>query len=90
MFGSELDAPESNGLIADRDAAFGEKILDLPAAQIESAVQPDGIGNNIWRESVTLVCNHPTILAVWGQLTCQYPRLASRTKRVDSLTTALF
>ena len=36
--GSELDAPEANGLVADSDTTLGQEILDIAVAQIEAVV----------------------------------------------------
>ncbi|MFT4520238.1 MAG: hypothetical protein ACI9JM_002639 [Halioglobus sp.] len=35
-------------------------------AQIETIVEPDCVGNDIWRESVVLVCVHGPILSISG------------------------
>ena len=32
-------------------------------AKIEFIVEPDGVADDIWRESVALVCNHQPILS---------------------------
>ena len=41
-------------------------------AQIEAIVEPDCVGNDLWRESVTLIgINDPSLLEI-GRLTCQY------------------
>jgi hypothetical protein len=34
-------------------------------AQIEAIVKPDGVGNDIGRESVAFVCVHSPILSNW-------------------------
>ena len=63
---AEFNAPEADGLASDDDAAFSEKVFDVSVAEIESIVEPDGVGNDIWRESVALVGIHPPILAIWA------------------------
>jgi hypothetical protein len=41
-------------------------IYGIPAmTEVESLVEPDGVADNIWRESVALVCIHRMILAVY-------------------------
>ena len=34
--------------------------------EIEAIVEPDGVGNDIGWESVTLIRIHPAILAIWA------------------------
>ena len=62
--GTELDTPEADCLPAERDAAFCQQILDIPEAEVEAIVEPDGIGNDIGRDSVSLVGNHELTLAI--------------------------
>jgi hypothetical protein len=64
--GTELHAPESNTLVADRDTALSQDILDVAVAQVESIVKPDGVGDDLWRESVTLVGAHGNTLPASG------------------------
>ena len=59
---TELDAPEPDGLIADCDATLSKEIFYIPVAEIEAIVEPDGIADDIGRESVTLVDIHWLIL----------------------------
>ena len=46
--------PETNSLVADRDATFGQKILDISMAWIEMIVEPDAVADDNWWESVAL------------------------------------
>ena len=62
--GTELDAPEADWFSADSDASFGQKIFDITVAEIEAIVEPDSIGNDIGRESVTFICIHPPIVSI--------------------------
>ena len=64
--GSELDTPEANRFSADRDAALSEQIFNISVAEIESIVEPDGVGNDIGRESVSFVGIHWPILSIWS------------------------
>ena len=64
--GTEFDAPEANCFAGDSDASFGEKIFDIPMAEVESVVQPDGVGNDIRRESVAFINSHGPSLPISG------------------------
>lgn len=50
---SELQAPASDGLVGNRDASFGEQILDIREAQAEATIQPDGMTDDLGREAVS-------------------------------------
>jgi hypothetical protein len=63
--GAELDTPQANRFAADSDASLGKKILDISVTQIEAIVEPDCVGNDVGRESVTLVSIHHLILSIW-------------------------
>ena len=56
--GPELDAPKADGFATDGDTAFSKKVFDIPMTQIEAIIEPDGVRNDIWRESMTFVCIH--------------------------------
>lgn len=71
VFSSKLDAPESDGLMTDCDTAFSEEIFDIPVAEVEAVVEPDGVTDDVGWESVALVCIHCPIVE-YRQLTCQY------------------
>jgi len=60
---SELDTPEPDRLSSDGDAPLSQKILDISMTKVESVVEPNCIGNDIWRKSVAFICFHPPILA---------------------------
>jgi hypothetical protein len=64
---SELLTPESNRFIRDDDSAFGEKILDSEA-QAETMINPDGIADDFWRETMTVIARpvvfHGTSISV--------------------------
>ena len=61
--GTEFDAPKSDRFVADSDAMFSEEIFYIAVAEIESIVEPVGIGNDIRRKSMTFVCIHEPILS---------------------------
>jgi hypothetical protein len=52
---TELLTPESNRFIRDDDSTFGEKILNVSEAQTETMVIPDGIADDFWRETMTVI-----------------------------------
>ena len=58
---TKLLTPDSNRFIRDNDSPFGEKILDVSEAQAETAVNPDGIADDFWRETMTVIAR-PVVL----------------------------
>ena len=38
---AELDTPQSNGLVADRDSALGHEIFDITSTQIKAVIEPE-------------------------------------------------
>ena len=52
---TEFVAPKSNRLVTHIDAAFSKQIFDVPVAEIEPMIEPDGILDDGWRKPVTLV-----------------------------------
>ena len=48
--------------MGDSDSALSQENFDIAVTQIESVVQPDSIGNDIWRES--FICIHRLILPI--------------------------
>ena len=61
IFRTELLRPESNRFIRDDDSPFGEKILDISEAQAETMVNPDGIADDFWSETMTVI-GRPIVL----------------------------
>jgi hypothetical protein len=51
---------------SDDNVAFGQEMFNSSMASVESEVEPDGIGNDMWRKSVALIGIHLPILANWG------------------------
>ena len=64
--GTEFDTPKSDSFGADDYATFRQEIINIAMAQVEAIVEPDGIGNDIWRESVTFIGIHEPILSISG------------------------
>ncbi len=61
---TELDAPESDRFTTDSDASFSQEVFNIPVAQIESVVEPDGVGNNVGWEAMALIGINAPILAI--------------------------
>ena len=66
VYSSKFDTPKSDSFSTDGDASFGEEGCYIAVAQVEAVVEPDGVGNDIWRESVAFVCIHEPILSIMG------------------------
>ena len=56
----ERQAPLSNGLVGDRDPALGEKIFHVPETQAEAKVEPDGLRDDVGRESISVITRRGT------------------------------
>jgi len=50
---AELVAPQPHRLVAHLDAAFGEQILDVAVAEIETMAEPDRVLNDRGSESAS-------------------------------------
>lgn len=55
IVGTEVLTPASDGFIRDDDSAFGGTILDVPEAQAETMLNPDGIAVDFRRETMPVV-----------------------------------
>ena len=64
IYGTELDTPETDLFPGDGDISFRQEIFDVSVARIEAIVQPNCVADDIWRESVTFVRIHQSILAI--------------------------
>lgn len=51
----ELATSSSNGLAGEGDATHGPHLLNIAVAEIESEIGPDAVGDNFWRETMTVV-----------------------------------
>jgi len=49
---SELVAPEADRFVGDQDSSPGQDVLDVPVAQVEAVLQPDGVLDDLGRKSV--------------------------------------
>ena len=61
-----LWVPEANRFATDSDASLGEQVFDISVTQVEAIVEPDGVRNDIGRESMAFVCIHWPILTAWA------------------------
>jgi hypothetical protein len=52
------------GCVADSVSALGDQVFHITVTEIESVVEPDSITNDVWRESMALVCIHTPILSI--------------------------
>jgi hypothetical protein len=52
---AESVAPQPHGFVSYLDLAFGDQILDVAVAEIETMVEPDRVLNDGGWESVSLV-----------------------------------
>ena len=64
--GAEFDAPQADRLSGDSDPTLCQKVFNISVTEIESIVEPDGIGNDFSREAMTFIRIHPPILAIWA------------------------
>jgi hypothetical protein len=80
VLGPELVAPEADRLVGDGDASPGQQIFDVPVAEIEAVIEPDGVLDDLRRKSVppvrALSAFHPGIVAS-RRLIWQYPIVCS-------------
>ena len=68
---SELDTPQSDRLITDRDTLLCQQVLDITEAQIESVIDPDCVADDAGVKAMSLVSTHTRIITS-VELTCQY------------------
>ena len=63
----DLDTPAQSGRSfgkpSNHDPAFGQQIFDITVAGIKSIVEPDSVGDDVRRKSVTFVSIHPQIIS---------------------------
>jgi hypothetical protein len=50
---AKLDTTESDGFVADANASFGEPILNITIAKVESMVEPNRVTDDVGRKSVS-------------------------------------
>jgi len=55
ILGAELPTPLSNGLVGDYNPSLCQQILNISEAQAESMIEPNGMTDDVWRESVSII-----------------------------------
>ena len=59
---SRIRAPEGSTPPSDRligeDAPLGQEVLNIPKTAAEAKVDPDGVSDDVWRESIAVVAGH--------------------------------
>jgi len=55
VFGTELSAPLSNGLVGDYDPSLCQQILNISQAQAKSIIEPNGMADDIRRKSMSVI-----------------------------------
>jgi len=55
VFGTELSAPLSNGLVGDYDPALCQQILNISEAQAKSMIEPNSMADDIRRKSMSVI-----------------------------------
>ena len=43
---TEVDAPAADGLAADGNTPFQQQFFDVPIAECEAVIEPDGVAND--------------------------------------------
>src|SRR5262249_61204228 len=49
---TKLQTPQADRLVADCDPTLGQQLFNVPQAETEAVVQPDGIRNDLRRKAV--------------------------------------
>jgi len=66
VLGTELQTPQSDGLVSDDDPPLCQEIFDISEAQAEAVVEPNGMADDLRREPVSAVAGcvaiHPASL----------------------------
>ena len=58
IFRTELYGPKADRFAAHRNSSLSQQILNVPVAEIESKINPNGIADDSWRKSMALVRIH--------------------------------
>ena len=72
VFRPELNAPQSDRFVRNRDASLSEQLFDVSKAHAESVVEPDGVADDFRWKSIAVVAwrigLHWTILSVTSSI----------------------
>jgi hypothetical protein len=60
---SEHETPKVGRFAADVDASFSEQVFDVPVTQIETAIESEGVTDDVGRKSVAFVSVRPLTLS---------------------------
>ena len=52
---AERQAPLANRLVGDRNVPLGQEVFDITETQAEATVDPNGVGDDFGRESISVV-----------------------------------
>ena len=52
---TERQTPLADRLVGDRDAALGEEVLNIPKAESESVIKPNGVADDLRRKPVAVI-----------------------------------
>ena len=55
VFGTELSAPLSNGLVGDYAPSLCQQILNISVTQAKSMIEPNGMADDIRRKSMSVI-----------------------------------
>jgi hypothetical protein len=55
ILGAKLPAPLSDGLVGNQDPPLCQEIFDITEAQAEAVVEPDGVADDLWGKSESVV-----------------------------------
>jgi hypothetical protein len=63
IVGTMFSAPSADGLIGDSDPTLKQHFLNVAQTERKPIIEPDGAGNNLWRETVVLVIGNGLVHA---------------------------
>ncbi len=66
VFGSKLDAPETDRFPSDDDASLGQQVFDICVAKIKAIIEPHRVTDDVWREAMAFIDIHSEILSIPG------------------------
>jgi hypothetical protein len=56
IYCAKFYAPETDRFSGYCNASLGQQVFNISVAEIESIVDPDCVGNDIWWETMTFIC----------------------------------
>ena len=70
---------DGTSIVADCFNCQSRLEIRIRQGQVEAVVEPDSVGDDVGRESVTFIGIHEPILAISAPLSCQYPQISNLT-----------